>query len=94
MKNNAINRGDSFDEMFSFEATIKERLTPDQLEQIRREELCKTFGVKAEWLAQPEQRAEFQRLNSADQLQAAFAEFGGYKGSELAALVSHLRGES
>lgn len=90
---NAPKQPDSFDEMFEFEATLHKRLTKHQLDQIEREELVKRFGAGNAWLSQPEQRAEFGTLTSVKQLQAAFAEFGGYKESELEALVKHLRGD-
>jgi len=85
--------GDSFDDMFSFEATLKDRLTPDQLDQIEREELAKKFGSGSEWLSRPEQRAEYQTASHAEQLQSAFAHLEGYKGSELSRLYRHLRGD-
>lgn len=84
---------DSFDEMFEFEANIRQRLTPLQLEEIEREEMVNRFGAGNAWLSRPEQRADFQSLDQRSQLVAAFADFGGYKDSELRALCEHLRGD-
>lgn len=90
---NTPKQPDSFDEMFEFEATIRDRLTPYQLDEIEREEMVKKFGAGKAWLSQPEQRAEFQLLDARHQLSATFADVRGYKGSELEALVNHLRGD-
>lgn len=90
---NAPKSKDSFDEMFEFEATIQDRLTPAQLDQIERDEMVKKFGEGNAWLSQPEQRADFITLDARQQLQAAFADLKGYNGSELAEMIRLLRGD-
>lgn len=83
----------AFDEMFSFESQIESKLPPATLEQIDRERLAGEFGTGKEWLSQPGQPAAYRKLKPVDQLRAAFAGCEGYVGSELEAMVEHMRSE-
>ncbi len=81
----------AFDDMFSFESQIEKHLPPQVLEQANREALAGEYGHADKWLSQPEQRGAFRKLSPVDQLRATFAGCDDYAGSELEAMVEHMR---